>query len=98
MGDDLGVGLGDELVTFGDEGALEGEIVFDDAVVDNGEGATAIAVGVGVFFCRAAVCGPARVADAEAAVDGGVVDYGFEVAEFAWGATELEAAGASGYG
>src|SRR5580658_9051661 len=65
VGDDLGVGLGDELVALGDEGILKGEVVFDDAVVDDDEGAAAIAVGVGVFFGGATVGGPAGVADAE---------------------------------
>ena len=98
VGDDFGVGFGDELVAFGDEGVLEGEVVFDDAVVDDDEGAGAVAVGVGVFFGGAAVGGPAGVADAEGAVEGGVGDDGFEVAELAGGAAEGEAFGASGYG
>ena len=98
MGDDLGVGFGLEDVALGDEGVLEREIVFDDAVVDDDEGARAVAVGGGVFFGGAAVSGPAGVADAEGAVDGRVVDDGFEVAELAGGAAEFEAGGASGYG
>jgi hypothetical protein len=53
---------------------------------------------MGFFFGRAAVGGPARVADAEAAVDGGVGDDGFEVAKLAGGAAQFEAAGATGYG
>ena len=89
VGDDLGVGLGDELVALGDEGVLEGEVVFDDAVVDDDEGAGAVAVGVGVLFGGAAVGGPAGVADAEGAVDGVVGEDGFEVAELAGGAAEL---------
>ncbi len=89
MGDDFGVGLGDELVAVGDELGLEGEVVFDDAVVDDDEGAGAVAVGVGVLFGGAAVGGPAGVADAEGAVDGGVGDDGLEVAELAGGAAEL---------
>ena len=40
------------------------QIVFDDAVVDDDDAAGAIAVGVGVFFGRTAMRGPARVADA----------------------------------
>ena len=81
VGDDFGVGFGDELVAFGDEGVLEGEVVFDDAVVNDDESAAAIAVGVGVFFGGAAVRGPASVTDAEGAVEGGIGDDGFEVAE-----------------
>ena len=98
VGDDLGVGLGDELVALGDEGGFEGEVVFDDAVVDDDEGAGAVAVGVGVLFGGAAVGGPAGVADAEGAVDGAVGDDGFEVAELAGGAAEFEAGGVAGYG
>ena len=85
MGDDLGIGLGDELVALGDEGGLEGEVVFDDAVVDDDEGSGAVAVGMGVFFGGAAVGGPPGVADAKGAVDGGAGDDGFEIAELAGG-------------
>ncbi len=98
VGDDLGVGFGDELVALGDEGALEGEVVFDDAVVDDDEGAGAVAVGMGVLFGGAAVRGPAGVADAEGAVDGRFGDDVFEVAEFAGGAAQGEAFGATSYG
>ena len=93
MGDDFGVGFGEELVALGDEGVLEREIVFDDAVVHDDEGAGAVAVGVGVLFGGAAVGGPAGVADAVGAVDGvGGEDVG-EVAELAGRAAELEAGG-----
>ncbi len=98
VGDDLGVGFGDEGVAGGGELALEGKVVFDDAVVDDDEGTGAVAVGVGVLFGGAAVGGPAGVADAEGAVDGVGGDDGFEVAELAGGAAELECGGASGYG
>ena len=58
--------------------------------MDDDEGAGAVAVGVGVLFGGAAVGGPAGMADAEGALDGvGAEDVG-EVAEFAWGAAELE--------
>ena len=97
MSDDLSVGFGDELVALGDEGALETEVIFDDAVVDDDEGAGAVAVGVGIFFGGAAVRGPASVADAEGAIEGRVGDDGLEVAELAGGAAKLEACGATGY-
>ena len=90
VGDDLGVGFGLELVALGDEGLLELEIVFDDAVVDDDEGAGAVAVGVGVLFRGAAVGGPAGVADAVGAVERRGLDGGFEVAELAGGAAEVE--------
>ena len=89
VGDDLGVGFGDELVALGDEFVLEREIVFDDAVVHDDERAGAVAVGVGVFLGGAAVGGPAGVADAVGAVDGVAGEDGFEVAELAGGAAEL---------
>jgi hypothetical protein len=85
-------------VALGDEGVLEGEIVFYDAVVDDDEGSGAVAVGVGVLFGGPAVGGPAGVADAEGAVYGGVGDDGFEVAELAGGSAQEQAFGASGYG
>ena len=70
VGDDFGVGFGDELVALGGEFALEVEVVFDDAVVDDDDAAGAVAMGVGVLFGGAAVGGPAGVADAEGAVEG----------------------------
>ena len=89
VGDDLGVGLGDELVALVGELFFEGEVVFDDAVVDDDEGAGAVAVGVGVLFGGATVGGPAGVADAEGAVEGIVGDDRFKVAELAGGAAKL---------
>ena len=77
---------------------LRAEVVFDDAVVDDDERAAAVAVGMGIFFGGAAVGGPAGVADAEGAVDGGVGDGDFEVAELAGGSAEGEAFGATGDG
>ncbi len=91
-----------KLVALGDEGVLELEVVFDDAVVDDDEGARPVAVGVGVFFGGSAVGGPAGVADAEGAVDGVFDEDGGEVGELSGGAAELEAgvvrAGAVGGG
>jgi hypothetical protein len=45
VGDDLGVGLGDELVALGGEFALQVEIVLDNAVVDDDDAAGAVAMG-----------------------------------------------------
>src|SRR5277367_2066917 len=98
MGDDFGVGFGDEFVAGFGELFFEGEVVFDDAVVDHDERAGAVAVGVGVLFGGAAVGGPAGVADAEGAVDGGVSEDGFEIAELAGGSAELHAVWTTGYG
>ena len=83
----------------GGELFFEGDVVFDDAVVNDDEGPGAVAVRVGVFFGGAAVSGPTGVSDAEGAVDGvGFEDFG-EIAELAGSAAELEfAVGAAGYG
>ena len=98
VGDDFGVRFGHELVALGDEGVLEGEIVFDDAVVHDDEGSGAVAVGVGIFFGGAAVGGPAGVSDAVGAVDGvGAEDFG-EIAELAGSAAELERTTGAGDG
>ena len=88
--DDLGVGFGDELVALRGQLALQLEIVFDDAVVDDDDAAGAVAVGMGVLFGWAAVRGPARVADAEGAVERMVAQDVFEISQLAGGAPKLE--------
>ena len=98
VGDDLGVGLGDELVATGDEFGFEREVVLDDAVVDDDECAGAVAVGVGVLLRGAAVGGPAGVADAEGAGDGAGGDGGLKIAQLAGGAAQLQALRAAGDG
>ena len=90
VGDDFGVGFGDELVALIDEFAFEVEIVFDDAVVDYDDAAGAVAMGMGVLFGGAAVGGPAGVADAEGAVEGMLAEDFFEVGELAGGAADIE--------
>ena len=69
VGDDLGVGLGDEAVAFLLELPLEIEVVLDDAVVHDDDPARAVAVRVRVLLGRPAVRRPARVADAVLAVE-----------------------------
>ena len=64
MRDDLGVGLGDELVPFVLELPLQIEVVLDDPVVDDDDAAGAVAVRVRVLLGRPAVGRPAGVADA----------------------------------
>ena len=48
---------------------FERVVIFDDAVVDDGDFAGLIEVRMGIFVRRRAVRGPARVADAEIAGD-----------------------------
>jgi hypothetical protein len=90
VGDDFGVGFGDEDVALGGEFALELEVVFDDAVVDDDDAAGAVAVGVGVFFGGAAVGGPAGVADAVRCRGGGGRGGPLRCCELAGGAAEFE--------
>jgi hypothetical protein len=61
VGDDFGVGLGDELMAVGGELLLERQIVLDDAVVDDDDLALAVAVRVGVLFGGTAMGGPTGV-------------------------------------
>jgi len=90
VGDDLGVGLGDELVALSDELALQVEVVLHDAVVHNHNAPGAVAVGMGVFFRGAAMGGPAGVADAEGAVQGMLGEGFLEFEQLAGGAADFE--------
>ena len=90
VGNDLGVGLGDELVALLGEFAFEVEIVFDNAVMNHDDAAGAVAMGMGVFFSGAAMGGPARVADAEGAVEWMFAQDFLKVAELAGRAAHLE--------
>ena len=72
---DLGIGLGLEGDALPDQEFLDLNIVFDDAVVNDGELSVLAHVGVGVGDIRRAVCRPAGVTKADAAFDvGAAVD------------------------
>ena len=64
MSDDLGVGVGGELVAGGKKLLAKGAVVLDDAVVDDGNAPGAVQVRMGVPVGRRAVGRPARVGDA----------------------------------
>ncbi len=66
------------------------QIIFDDAVVNDDDAAGAIAMRVRVLFGRATVRRPTRVADAVIAVERAEPDRLFEIAQFAFGAADLE--------
>src|SRR4029079_16407056 len=70
MRDDFGVRFGDERVALLLELALQRQVVLDDAVVDDDDGARAIAMRMRVLFSRPSVRRPSRVAEAVRAVDG----------------------------
>src|SRR5271165_3451413 len=90
MGDDLGVGLGDEDVALGGQFPFQFEVVFDDAVVDDDDAAGTVAVGMSVLFGGAAVGGPAGMTDAVGTVQGVVAEDLFDVAQLAGGAADFE--------
>ena len=64
VGDDLGVGLGGELLAFGLESLAQLGVVLDDPVEDDVDLAGAVVVGMGVLLGDPAVGGPAGVGDA----------------------------------
>ncbi len=97
MGDDFRVGLGGELVAFGDQLLLQGNVVLDDAVVDDDNLAGAVAMRVSVLFRGTSVRGPASVADAVGAVERLQADDFFQVAQLAFGAANLQAAAIAGH-
>jgi len=87
--DDLGVGVGGEGVA--DLFLLPAQllVVFDDAVVDDGNRSIA-QVGMGVALARDAVGGPAGVGDAEVAADGREAQGFCQVCDLAFGAQALD--------
>jgi hypothetical protein len=93
VGDDLCVSFGDKLVALGCEFALEVEVIFDNAVVDDDDATGAIAMRVSVLFRRAAVRRPAGVANAESSADGMIAQDFFEVAQLSRGAANFEESG-----
>ncbi len=90
MGDDFRVGFGLKLVSFGEKLLFQVDVVLDDSVVDHDDLAGAIAVRMSVFLRRAAVRGPARVADAVDAVDWRDADGFLEVAQLSGGAANFK--------
>ncbi len=96
MSDDFGVGLGRELVAFGDQLLLQRDIVLDDAVVDDDDLAGAVAMGMSVLFRGTPMRRPAGVADAVGAVERLQADDLFQVAQLAFGAANLQASAIAG--
>ena len=74
MREHFGVGVGFELVPGAEQFLFERVVIFNDAVVDDGDFAGRIKVRMAIFVGRNAVRGPARVGDAEAAGGG----FGFQ--------------------
>ena len=98
VGDDFGVGFRAKLVAFLDQFPLQGDIVLNDAVVDDNNLAGAVAMRVSILLSRATVGSPAGVADAVGAVERIETDHLFQVAQLALGAAHLQAVTIAGDG
>ena len=90
MGDHLRVGLGAEAMALGLQALLDGQVVLDDAVVHDDEVARAVGVGMRVLVGGAAVGGPARVADADAAPQRTLAQEALQHLDAAGGAPDLQ--------
>jgi len=88
--DDFGVSFGDELVALRGELALEIKIIFDNAVVNYDDAAGTVAVRMRILFGRTTVRSPARVADAEGAIEGLLAKYLFKIRQLARRAPQVE--------
>jgi len=82
VGDNFSICFGDELVAFFFKLALQLDVIFHNAVMDDDDLAGAIPVGMRVLFGWTSMRGPARVADAVRAVDGGLPDYFLKIVKF----------------
>ena len=95
-GQDLGVGLAAEGVAVALKVLFEGGVVLDNAVVDQGDAAGAVGVGVGVEAGGGAVGGPAGVGHADArarqfvAVVVAALDLGLQDADAPDGAADVQ--------
>jgi hypothetical protein len=89
VGDHLGVGLAGEAAAASGQGGPQLGVVLDDAVVDDGDAADAVRVGVDLG--RAAVGRPARVADAAVAGDRRGAELVGERGDLALATDEVEA-------
>ncbi len=92
VGDDLSIRFSDELVAFLFELALQLDVIFHNAVMDNHDLAGAVAVRMRVLFGRAPVRGPARVSDAVRAFNRRLPDGLLEVVQFARSAADFHLA------
>src|SRR5215831_2292265 len=91
VGDDFGIGLSSETMAFVSELLLQGNVIFDNAVMDDDNFPCAVAVRMRVFFRWAAVRGPACVADSVGAVERLEANDLFQIAQLAFRTTNLEA-------
>ena len=81
VGDDLGIGFGDEGVAFLRQLALQFQVVFDDAVMHHHDAPGAVSMRMGVLFGWPAMGRPTGVANAVGAVQRVLPDHFFQVAQ-----------------
>ena len=82
VGHHFGIRFGLEGDAFFDKFRLEARVVFDNAVVDDGNFPVKTHVGVGILFGRGTVGGPAGVGDTDVSLDGSFLELGFQGADF----------------
>src|SRR5216684_599709 len=90
MRDDLGIGFGGEVVALLDQLLLQAEIVLDNAIVYDNDIAGAVAMRMSILLRRTPVGSPAGVANAVAALEGLQPDNFFQIAQLAFGASNLQ--------
>jgi hypothetical protein len=88
----LGISLGKEFVPAAKEFFAKRGVVFDDAIMDNSQLAGLIEMGMGIGIAGQSVCGPARVADAEGAMNWKLLDKFSKSGDAADAFANLEAA------
>jgi len=93
VGDHLGVGVRGEPMALARQPLLDREVVLDDAVVHDHEGAGVVGVGMGVLVGGTPVGRPARVADADATAHRAIAEEPFEHLDAARGPADLQAVG-----
>lgn len=82
MNDDFGVGFGDEADAIVFEFRSEKIVVFDDAVMDKGDGILSVEMGMGIEVRRLAMSCPAGVADGDVEPKRGQGELFFETGDF----------------
>ena len=78
---DLGVGLGNELVALADQLVLQLQVVLHNAVVHHHDSSRAVAMRMGILFRGSAMCGPAGMANAKGAFERVAMQHFFKVAQ-----------------
>ncbi len=91
VGEDFGIGGGLEGMAVGKKLVFDDIIILDHAIVNEGDSAALVGVGVGIFVGRRSMGSPAGMSDPERAFEGvGMEEPGEAVIDFAFPFAELE--------